>query len=401
LNNSSHGFLPALRSPLNNPFYNLVTGLFGLIVFLGCDREPMVRVYEAPKDAIPEPPRMASAAKANRLLIGVVPHQGDAYFIKATDPPVDAQDIETGLRQIVARMKPSSNGEVDWGLPEGWTAKPGSGISMAELEAPQTDRPVLFVVTKLPGPQSPDEVEPFLESNLNRWRGQVGLAEASLSEQGSNVSEESRGNGQLPGFIVKLRREETSDEDPSTASDKKSVEPESIGEKDKNADQQIDKKSTGASGSTVKKGRVTYEVPEGWKEEPASGMREASFKIPSDDETGDVSVIFASGDLNANIVRWQNELAAKLAEKPSDDAIDQAAKKSIEEAKDVKSQHGLSGKLYTLFASPAPNDPATLGAIFPIDSTNGASLFVKLRGNRRLIESQREAFEKLLASLAW
>lgn len=58
-------------------------------------------------------------------------------------------------------------------------------------------------------------------------------------------------------------------------------------------------------------GGLHWKLPTGWKEQPASGMRYASFTAPGTGGTADVSVVVlpgpAGGDL-ANVNRWRGQI---------------------------------------------------------------------------------------------
>ena len=67
-----------------------------MIVFFGCDRDPMVRVYDAPKDPVAA---TKTAAEPKRFLIAIIPEGESAFFIKASDKP-DRLDSRLGMQWI-------------------------------------------------------------------------------------------------------------------------------------------------------------------------------------------------------------------------------------------------------------------------------------------------------------
>ena len=64
---------------------------------------------------------------------------------------------------------PPSANALKWTLPKGWTDAAGSGMRYATLKPPVPGRVDVSVVV-LPGPAGGEL------ANVNRWRGQIGLA---------------------------------------------------------------------------------------------------------------------------------------------------------------------------------------------------------------------------------
>ena len=58
-------------------------------------------------------------------------------------------------------------------------------------------------------------------------------------------------------------------------------------------------------------GGVTYTVPEGWEDLPASGIRKANLKVSDESGTAELTVLVFPGDVGgrlANINRWRGQL---------------------------------------------------------------------------------------------
>lgn len=86
----------------------------------------------------------------------------------------------------VMDIPPAAHGApLHWKLPAGWKELPGSGMRLATLVVPGKGSPDAEVsVVVLPGPAGGDL------SNINRWRGQLGLEaidEAGLSRRSQRV----------------------------------------------------------------------------------------------------------------------------------------------------------------------------------------------------------------------
>ena len=139
-------------------------------------------------------------------------------------------------------------------------------------------------------------------------------------------------------------------------------------------------------------------VPEGWVEEPGSGMRLATIRFPrveSDEVDGEMSVTVIGGSVEANIDRWQGQ----FAERPEPVRRDWTTPGGVE-VTTVK----LAG---TFTAAMAPRaggggaataDTVLLGAIARVPGSD-RSLFFKSWGPRATMERWEESFEAFVESL--
>ena len=70
--------------------------------------------------------------------------------------------------------------------------------------------------------------------------------------------------------------------------------------------------STGAAAAASSRPAAPWVVPDGWTEQPASGMRVASYKVAaSDGRTADVSVVAMQGEAGgelSNVNRWRDQV---------------------------------------------------------------------------------------------
>jgi len=71
--------------------------------------------------------------------------------------------------QLPPPPRPSASGSLKWAVPKGWTETQGSGMRFATLTPPGPGKAELAVVV-LPGAAGGEP------ANVNRWRGQIGLA---------------------------------------------------------------------------------------------------------------------------------------------------------------------------------------------------------------------------------
>ena len=117
-----------------------------------------------------------------------------------TDKAPPAPQVEQLPQAPPAVAPPQQTGPFAWDLPEGWTARPGSGMRLATFVIPVEQNQVECSMIALGGPAG------GVVANVNRWRGQIGLpAVDAATVQGSTIKAE----GQLGEFqYVKLINED-------------------------------------------------------------------------------------------------------------------------------------------------------------------------------------------------
>jgi hypothetical protein len=132
------------------------TLVVSLLLISGCrDRE--ISVYRAPKDAPPAAPAGMAASGA----------QGN---LPPDHPPIGGGDT-SGAGQMGGAAMPTADGAgLKWTAPAGWEAKPLSAMRKGSFRVKAGGGEADVSITAFPGATG------GLEANLNRWRGQVGLA---------------------------------------------------------------------------------------------------------------------------------------------------------------------------------------------------------------------------------
>jgi hypothetical protein len=144
---------------------------------------------------------------------------------------------------------------------------------------------------------------------------------------------------------------------------------------------------------------VRYEVPAGWSDRGASGMRLATLAIGDPAAGHEVTVIPASGTLRGNVDRWQGQLDAAATAADREAAVERAL--AAAETVDVDGTPATVVSLFDAAAAAAPDaaGQAILGAMIPVDGTS--ALFVKFKGDAAVARREREAFVGFVASLRW
>jgi len=126
--------------------------LFSLLLITSCGKEETT-TYIVPKQAAPEAPHPVMGTQSD-------------------------MDAVTAAHVAMTAQAPASPGYTSE-LPEGWTEVPGSGMRKASYTIDGTSID-FYLISLAMGDVS---------SNVNRWRGQVGLAPASTDEIASEVSD--------------------------------------------------------------------------------------------------------------------------------------------------------------------------------------------------------------------
>ena len=142
---------------------------------------------------------------------------------------------------------------------------------------------------------------------------------------------------------------------------------------------------------------LRFEVPEGWSEAAAGGMRLATLAIGAPEDGHEVTVIPAAGTLRGNVERWQGQLDATAADADRAAAVDRALAEAT--AVDVDGVRAQVVMLVDAAAAAGEGGAAILGAMIPLDDSQ--SVFVKFKGPADVARRERERFERFVASLRW
>lgn len=141
--------------------------LLALLSLTGCrDRE--ITSYRAPKDPVNPPP--AATQKAVSANSGELPPGHPPVDGQATRPASAAPTGATPADMANTAVPTASGTDLKWTVAAGWTAKPGSAMRKGSYAVKGEGGDADLAITAFPGDTG------GLEANLNRWRGQVGLA---------------------------------------------------------------------------------------------------------------------------------------------------------------------------------------------------------------------------------
>ena len=146
--------------------------------------------------------------------------------------------------------------------------------------------------------------------------------------------------------------------------------------------------ATAAPGSPA----LTYDLPAGWTDMGASGMRLATLRTGADDaaDAGEVTIIPASGTLQGNATRWQEQLTPG--------ANPERVARAIEEGETL-TVNGAESTILLLLDDATENQQAILAAMIPLDAST--ALFVKFKGPAAAARTLRDPFTAFVRSIRW
>ncbi len=134
---------------------------------------------------------------------------------------------------------------------------------------------------------------------------------------------------------------------------------------------------------------ITYAKPDGWVEDPAAGMRKASFHVGADEKKLEITAIdlfLGAADLLSNVNRWRQQVELP----PS--TLDEV-QKSVKKVSTL----GVEGQLVEL-ESPADKPPQR--AIYAVLAKRPDKVwFLTMKGNAELARQERERFVEFVKSV--
>jgi hypothetical protein len=137
---------------------------------------------------------------------------------------------------------------------------------------------------------------------------------------------------------------------------------------------------------------LAYDLPQGWTDVGASGMRLATLRTGPDSapDSGEITIIPASGTLQSNAARWQEQLT------PGSDP--ELVSRAINQAETVE-VNGVEGTILLLLDDSTENQQAILAAMIPYQPPS--ALFVKFKGPASQASAIRSAFTAFVRSIRW
>jgi hypothetical protein len=335
-----------------------VVWLGGLVLVLaGCQNDG-IEHYQIPK---PPPPPVY------RMLGAIVPQESSTWVFKVS-----------GLDEAILEHKPQFDRLLDsvtfaggnkppaWKLPEGWRQEPGDQMRFATLLLGPHDRPLELTVSRLD--RKPEvKTEAILLANVNRWRGQMGLADVDADRVGE-IARPRPVHG-VTFYVVELTGPKPGKTAPGMGM---------AGE------QKGRLRPPPAERGPARRPPFRYTTPPGWKEAEPSGSAVLIFEVGDGAEVKVTSFERTRGmeDVGENVQRWRGQV--RLPEISPEQAR--------REATDVRVD-GAPGSSVDL------SGPAGQRLLVVMAPRGDLVWFFKMLGPAQAVAGQKAAFEAFVQSV--
>jgi hypothetical protein len=317
------------------------------LLLAGCQEQEPIRSYDVPKETIAVGP-----PEKQRLLAVMVPRENHVWFFKlmGNEQAVGEQAPVFDRYLASVRFTDQEREPLRWTVPEGWKQIPGAGELYARLRQDGKEPALEITVTKLP----PGAKDP--RSNIDRWRGQLGLGPIGDDELNKLV-----GNVKVDGV--------------------ESTRVDFLGGARKRG------------GPVFARGRpFRFTKPDDWDEQPPDNRqgihRPAVFLVRDGDHLAEVSVVPLAGDgggAAANVNRWRRQLGLE----PLEDAQIHKELRSLDVAGGKAPYVDLTGR--------DPTGPQRVLGAWIVHG--GRTWFIKMKGSPELVGKQQAAFEAFVSSI--
>lgn len=320
----------------------------------------------AVEPAAPEP------AKAQRMLGAILPQGEQLWFFKLTGDPEPVAAVEPAFRQFLKSVTFPKADAPTWSLPEGWRLSDRSHpLRFATLLIGPGTPPLELTVSALP--QGSGAMDQMLLANINRWRGQLGLRSLADGELTGQSEELETPVGKV--VLVNLLGE-------SPGGGGMGAGPFAGG---------MGRGSLPPATSAPAAPAIKYDTPEGWQAGRVGGLRKAAFTV-TDEELGKVEITVidlpreAGGDRLANVNRWRMQIGLK-----------EIGERELKEQLQTLAIGDLKGDYCNLVGEPSGGrTQSILGVLL---DRGELTWFIKLQGDLKLAERERERFETFAKSL--
>ncbi len=383
-----------------------------ILVFSGCQQKTSERHYtevvlQAPDQPLP---------KASEGMDATDPHAG----------------LDMSSMVLPPSVTTSMSGMFSWTTPQGWKQEAGSGMRLATFHLVSDTKAIDCSIVSLGG------MAGGLEANLRRWMGQMGI-QASRDELATLISSalstkiKSGQEAKIFDFTTIQSKAKPTDKSMVTVmvsigdvtlfvkmtgtvntvkknkadflklvesieSHMPSGDVSTAGNDVSNPHAGLDMSAMAGfmgGGTGNSQNMLVWENPQGWKEEPGTQMRLATFHMASDPKAIDCSIISlagSAGGLEANLARW----AGQLGLQDSQDNL----KQLTGSAQSLTTKGGREAMVFdftVIQSKAAPSDQSMIAAMIAMGQS---TVFVKMTGSVESVKQNKNNFLKLVRSIS-
>jgi len=140
----------------------------------------------------------------------------------------------------------------------------------------------------------------------------------------------------------------------------------------------------------------SWSAPQGWTEEPGTGMRLVTFHRSSDAKAIDCSLVALggmAGGLEANLRRWMGQIGVK--------ATDDELSALIASAPNTSIKSGQGGKTFDFTSIQTKSELNAKSMIVVMVIMDEATLFIKMSGTLDTVNKNKDDFFKLVSSVEY
>lgn len=340
-----------------------LAGLSSLILCSGCIDRPGITSYTV-ESVTAERPRPISG--------GPGPALGQAWFFKLLGKQAAVEAEAESFARLMATVRFDERGLPAWETPAGWTERKETGMRFATLVREGSEPALEIAVSALPSDDPGGDA--YLKSNIDRWRGQVGLEPYAGSDWKQRATEagEVRETDAAGGRIVLVQ---LNGKDP--AGDAVTMLAAIVPRPASASPATPTSEPTAAAAE----GGPTYVAPAEWTSQPPRQFQTALWTVSQGEQKLEVSVSRSGGSLEMNVARWRGQvgLDSATAEAPALTAI---------------TVGGAAGSRVELHGA----EQTIVGVIVP---QGPMSWFFKMMGPPALVEQERARFDAFVGSVKW
>ena len=360
----------------------------GLICLAGCAEPDSIRTYTVAKPtelapADPEPKSMVDKVPT-RMLAAMVDHADSSWFFKVMGDPDAVGALADDFTSLVEQIS-FTDDEPELKAPESWTRRNGSSMRFATFEITAKPQDLELSVIRLPK-------QPQL-ANVNRWRGQVGLAPLSDLQDVSTVKTEAGpalvvnllgtaapGGPRMPPFApfaggAGSRGKRPAGRPPLARPNSNMPVP---------GTPQV---GPPAPGSDSADDPFMFSAPPNWNRAANDRFSKLAFTQGSARIT---ATPMGAAALKMNLARWRGQLGL-----PPVDAT-----QLMEETSDLETKSGPATYVRYFAEGTEDDRQAILGAVLPVENDGQLiAWFLKFKGTAKSAEANEEAFRTFVKSI--